>query len=104
MIAFIGFLALILLMILRIIAIIINPIPNAIVTINIVFNLPTRGSFVILEIGLIHTGLIISSNPKTEPNMNPNNVEKIPATDIMPARLICFTLYNTNPRIASIRP
>ena len=51
-----------------------------------------KGTFIMASIGLNHTGSIISSNPKTLPNMKPKNVEKIPAQLMIPARSICLNL------------
>ena len=68
------------------------PIPKPIAIINTVFSFPIKGTFIMASIGLNHTGSIISSNPKTLPNMKPKNVEKIPAQLMIPARSICLNL------------
>ena len=70
----------------RIMATIMRAIPKATATMNTVFSLPTKGRVVIWSMGRSHSGSIISSNPKTLPNINPKMVEKIPAVAMIPAR------------------
>ena len=71
--------------------------PKATATINTVFSCPINGRFVIASTGFNHNAGITSSKPNTLPNINPNAIEKIPATDIIPARFIFFVKYRIPP-------
>ena len=85
------------LIILKIITRIFSAIPNAMATTNTVLSCPINGRFVIADTGLNQRASIISSNPNTLPNINPKNMEKIPAMEIIPARLIFFVRYRIPP-------
>ena len=69
-----------------------RPIPKAIATMNTVLSCPINGRLVMASIGRSQRACIMSSNPNTLPNINPKKAEKRPATDMMPTRLMFFSL------------
>ena len=68
------------------------PIPKPMAIINTVFNFPIKGTVAMASMGRSHFGSITSSKPKKLPNINPKNVEKIPAQLMIPARSMCLIL------------